>query len=535
MPRTRIAERLSTSEVAAIRFPPIPQATLPLFESPRSLDGRQQVVPHYPGASTRHDEQDHEHVCECGADHPIDSDEEEEFKEEVSEHYAWPERMAKYPRESVERPAQQAISPLPRSTTSSADGYESFENTNNKKKRKIPLPLGDQSPPQGTSMSIPTQSVDVSTSDRYNQYYTGAAYSPNSGGGLSGAGRGRNGRAARHVGDRRQVAATSNGINTASSGKFYPETVPRSPRRVDYGLRRSLTYPLDHAEQQGIIGAAMANAQELPPIGVPKGQENVSLLHRQASGSSAAKDFTFEYPSDSAIKMGSSPGAVGILPGMGTTAASHGTQTGLPPRSAYPPPPQGSQYPPGQHPAPPPKPRRSRDTLRAAAAQRKEQQQYNNRLNPPKREDLYICVFCEYESIYGRPPAALIRQYELKDRRERKAKEMNRRRLEKMKAKGRKNRRGGRSNVKNPPATPSDQHQQPYDPQYDPAEEDDSQSDNAFFEDGYDDPIPQAPHMEFQTSHQHIRDPGRVNPQHDSHLNNRDIPAPLQTGNNTQR
>jgi len=102
---------------------------------------------------------------------------------------------------------------------------------------------------------------------------------------------------------------------------------------------------------------------------------------------------------------------------------------------------------------------------------------------------MYICEFCEYESIYGRPPVALIRQYEIKDRRERKAKEINRRRLEKMKAKGRKNRKGARGAPKNPPATPSGM-QPPYDPRYDPPDDGDSQEEEEeedFFEDGYDD------------------------------------------------
>lgn len=73
-----------------------------------------------------------------------------------------------------------------------------------------------------------------------------------------------------------------------------------------------------------------------------------------------------------------------------------------------------------------------------AARQRKIQQQYTNLHRPPAPEDIWICEFCEYESIFGRPPEALIRQYEIKDRKERKRLAEKRRLLEKAKMKGRK-------------------------------------------------------------------------------------------------
>lgn len=73
-----------------------------------------------------------------------------------------------------------------------------------------------------------------------------------------------------------------------------------------------------------------------------------------------------------------------------------------------------------------------------AARQRKIQQQYTNIHHPPALEDIWICEFCEYESIFGRPPEALIRQYEIKDRKERKRLAEKKRLLEKAKMKGRK-------------------------------------------------------------------------------------------------
>lgn len=85
------------------------------------------------------------------------------------------------------------------------------------------------------------------------------------------------------------------------------------------------------------------------------------------------------------------------------------------------------------------KKKRSPGSLYALAArQRKIQQQYANLHHPPATEDVWICEFCEYESIFGHPPEALIRQYEIKDRKERKHLAEKKRLLEKAKMKGRK-------------------------------------------------------------------------------------------------
>jgi hypothetical protein len=55
---------------------------------------------------------------------------------------------------------------------------------------------------------------------------------------------------------------------------------------------------------------------------------------------------------------------------------------------------------------------------------------------------MWICEFCEYEDIFGVPPVAMIRRYEIKDRQERKKAAERRRLLEKAKMKGRKGKKG---------------------------------------------------------------------------------------------
>lgn len=97
----------------------------------------------------------------------------------------------------------------------------------------------------------------------------------------------------------------------------------------------------------------------------------------------------------------------------------------------------------------------------AMAAQHRQQmaaERYFN--NPPKLDDIWICEFCEYERIFGEPPRALIREYELKDRRARQEEADRKRLLEKARAKGRKAKKNMKGASKaNNAATPHDEYQ----------------------------------------------------------------------------
>lgn len=114
------------------------------------------------------------------------------------------------------------------------------------------------------------------------------------------------------------------------------------------------------------------------------------------------------------------------------------------------------------------KPRRRRgDVYALAARQRKLQQEYNNLQHPPAPEDIWICEFCEYESIFGQPPHALIRQYEIKDRKERRRLAEKRRLLEKAKLKGRKGKKQSKNAAKAAATTQAaPAHQPAHDNQY---------------------------------------------------------------------
>lgn len=98
--------------------------------------------------------------------------------------------------------------------------------------------------------------------------------------------------------------------------------------------------------------------------------------------------------------------------------------------------------------------RRSLDKeLKAAARNRRRSATEHNHNNPPKLEDIWICEFCEYEAIFGEPPRALIRAYELQDRRVRQEEADRRRLLERAKAKARKGKKAGKAAAKGSVAT----------------------------------------------------------------------------------
>jgi hypothetical protein len=145
--------------------------------------------------------------------------------------------------------------------------------------------------------------------------------------------------------------------------------------------------------------------------------------------------------------------------------------------------------------APPKKTRRrtGKEYLIAARQRRQEQEDWNYHHPPTKDEDIYICEFCEYELIFGTPPEALIKQYEIKDRRLRKKEAEKRRLLEKAKMRARKGKKGN----KNAPKTSSvPQNRQPQQQQaQQPTSANQSQSQGTqseeYYEDEYDDEYPQ--------------------------------------------
>lgn len=263
------------------------------------------------------------------------------------------------------------------------------------------------------------------------------------------------------------------------------------------GVFPSLTEdPADDAKpDQGIISAAIANATALLRNPLGKGQENVGVLDQQAKAPPTNSQFTFtceseskgvKFPEQSLYSPDYShrvnppiPQATG---NSNQKFSTQGTQTSPDMQSQHNQQSSATQQSIGPEMQGKKSRRRKGDVYALAARQRKLQQEYMNLQHPPASEDIWICEFCEYESIFGAPPRALIRQYEIKDRRERKRLAEKQRLLEKAKLKGRKGKKQSKNAAKAANQTAQQStNQQAYDQQQlDPMGED-------YLDDGYDD------------------------------------------------
>jgi hypothetical protein len=501
LPKRRLRDRMSPEQADDIVYPSHAPSSGPLFSFPYSSGERG-------NRALRQGDSDH-HTCHCGHNHSeVESEEEEDERgppvpSSPSYHYS---------RIAPGRQTLQHAYAKPGSTASSVDGYESFENTNNKKKRKIPN-MGNMNTHHaslsaemaGMGLSHAHEGALVDDGDgpgRYNNANNNA-----SGTGISGAGRGRFGRSGSGRSERRVLANSTNLANAKASTKRM-----RSLREIATHVACPCAdcYFAGPPDQAGIISTAIANAnaQQTKP---QQGNENVSLLQQEAAKHPANKtQFTFTCGSDSANKM-AWPGQENGMPGAfpqgpppplpqararppvrpdNPAHANHATQTSPHMNGTHPPAPKNAPAqrgpPPSQQAPPPPKPRRSATKMYAYAARKRRMAQEDaNALSPPN--PAWICEFCEYEDIFGRPPEALIRLYEKKDLADRRRLAEKRRLLAKARMKGRKgkkqskkqNNSNGTQTNQNPPPGSFDQR-----PDEEPLDQDD------YYDDEYDDNIP---------------------------------------------
>ncbi|KAL4920856.1 hypothetical protein BDW62DRAFT_175421 [Aspergillus aurantiobrunneus] len=366
-----------------------------------------------------------------------------------------------------------------KSSSAGPDGYDAFENTNNKKKRKIPTPgnMGSHHSslsPEFTTLGLANPGQQASTpfgeAGHVSTFYgTGSPASP-VGSGMSGSGRGRLGRQGR----RSSVHGHVSWAQTRGAGRRDGPLSSPGPTG-------------EPARNHGIISAAIASAAASAFSSSPYGVSvQGSMLEQQTTPMKTQFTFTCEsdsskgmalhaynsYPSQHRSPVPQSQaghGARGFSTQDTQTSPTVPTQMGQQPTA------QQQQQQPHQAAAstePPPerKKKRSPGSIYALAArQRKIQQQYANLHHPPRLEDIWICEFCEYESIFGHPPEALIRQYEIKDRKERKRLAEKKRLLEKAKMKGRKHKKSTKNPTKHAAAQ-----QATYDQGYDRASVDHS-------------------------------------------------------------
>ncbi|TVY45627.1 hypothetical protein LSUB1_G000157 [Lachnellula subtilissima] len=522
LPKRRLRERLSPDVAESIKYPPAPKTTTPLFYHPYNLredaGANGLVESQHPSERERADELERGYITrKCGDE--LDSDEDEAaYRSRIYSRHSETTTGRSY--RYVQKPDPKNSNPQPpASIASSADGYDSFENTNNKKKRKIPTP-GDSL--NGTHLSSEMAGMGISSPDDLADDIGGGIGSYHSPGsavsqGLSGPGRGRYGR----------IRNGRSPLRTLSDSNW------GNGRTVK---QRQAQWPLT-TETPGIISKSIADANaQKHPITPARGQENVSLLQQQASKKSTTASTQFTFTCDSQV-----PGTV-AWPGPTTAPmhqspaaarmSTHATQTSPNMPASLNAPitathakqglassqhnPGSSKQPPPQA-APPKKTRRrtGKEYLIAARKRRLQQQKYNDHY-PPAAEDIWVCEFCEYERIFGTPPEALIKQYEIKDRRVRKQEAERRRLLEKAKMKGRKGKKGNKSAAKTPAAAHDRQatHQQTQ--QSTPMNLSQSQGTQSeeYYEDEFDDeyaqddpppPSPTAPPTNHQHQHESVR------------------------------
>ncbi|CAN8100433.1 unnamed protein product [Discula destructiva] len=439
LPKRRLRERLPPDVADSIEYPPALQSTPALFSYPPNLKGNSEEDA-VPGARDSPRDYPSRQFSRRNGHYSEAEQDEVSLRRTV---------VPRPPSESLARLLQkpeisrQGHSPQPQpppSAASSADGYDSFENTNNKKKRKIPT-AGEMN---GVHSLADHQLDDVNhhsagqivTSDRSSEHgssnsiaYYGSSGSISSGQNVSGPGRGRFGRS-------RSVRSPLQTPGDAGGG------LGRSSKN------RAATWNPQTAQSTGIISNAIANAEMLAPS---NGQENTSLLQQKQSLKPTPASTQFTFTCDSQVPgtlpwPGSDPklssSATNEYDGLARNyqnsraaqlaASGPSLQDGAPSDSSV----RGeaSQSVSSER----KNRRRAAKDLHNQARKRREDTQRQNSLHQPKIEDMWICEFCEYERIFGYPPVALIRQYEIKDRKVRQQEEERRRVWEKAKARSRK-------------------------------------------------------------------------------------------------
>ena len=223
LPRRRLKSRLSPEQADSIIFPLAPPYSSPIFGSSGPTSEKVHLA-----ARSRYD---NSLSCNCGGDHS-DIDSEEDDGERTSRRHSSPSNHRLNKNSALAPGYDRWGSPFsraqpPDSASSSADGYESFENTNNKKKRKIPLSgLATSHTALAADManmginSPPPESISTNEGSVGQYYGTGTSAVPasNTGTGISGAGRGRFGRTTtRSSVDRRPLGASTSGLNAHSA------------------------------------------------------------------------------------------------------------------------------------------------------------------------------------------------------------------------------------------------------------------------------------------------------------------------------
>ena len=251
LPRRSLRERLSPEVAESIDYPPAPAASSPMFYTSYADAIAQRhglVVQSAIRESLAAARQESENEPKQGPGFKVqegDSDEEEGMIRQYEELQNLQRMMPPPPKEGMNGTAE-PLAHSGASSNDSVDGYDSFENTNNKKKRKIPMSgnLGAHSQSLSASLSAELANLGISSPDPPDAqpsesesraiYYGNATPAPpaTAPAGVSGVSRSRLGRLGRReVSGRSPLAVSTNGSNALQTRKtsgpkrdLYPTT-----------------------------------------------------------------------------------------------------------------------------------------------------------------------------------------------------------------------------------------------------------------------------------------------------------------------
>ncbi|KAF3196437.1 hypothetical protein TWF106_008191 [Orbilia oligospora] len=269
-------------------------------------------------------------------------------------------------------------------------GYDWSENTNNKKKRKIPTPAH---PGGASSNGFTTTGHNYAT--QYSQVSTGTSV---------------------HSTPRRYRSAGTqrSPLSTLSSGG-------------NGGMRRVKRFP---GTPSAVSGAYSESGNKSPGAGgtddAPNTPDKENRFERPGINAPTSP-FTFKCDSPVSANLAYSHPPPNVGANYQRSMSTVGTQTS-PNMSG------NNSYPQQQ---------KKKSAARAAARREYlQQQRLKQRHANGNKGEIWICEFCEYEAIFGQPPEALMRQYDIRDRRERRerkeAENRRRRAEERLQRKGRK-------------------------------------------------------------------------------------------------
>ncbi|CAZ79492.1 unnamed protein product [Tuber melanosporum] len=378
LPKRRLRSRLSDDANAALFGPP-QQPTTPLFYFPYNNYAGDQAIG---GASVSAGFGLGQHSA---GDNLLDSSDEEDNSNA-----------------SVSRGVGSGVSGASENTPGQPDSYEWSENTNNKKKRKIPTPAnpggssGGNGGGGGGSHSSPGFSPASTPTPRNRWKPSGSS--------------------------QRSPLST---ISTGSQGSLRRagRRYPSSPSVETFTQRLPDRRP-SSVDPVTPLKGSRRNAGAAAGVGPPKQTQFTFVCESPVSASLAFSSTGNK--STNANTPGDSSGYPKSMHTVGTQTSPSISDT----NANYPPAPQQVKKKSG-------KTRPAATSRQDYALLRRRRQEALGGGN--SNGEIWICEFCEYESIFGEAPEALMRQYEIKDRKERRKLAEKRRLLEKAKQKGKKN------------------------------------------------------------------------------------------------